>query len=72
MIDLGLVSPGDALLRLSPIADYHRSLLEIISNLNSSDIATLRLESPVRGLLEFLAGLGLKGGVVHAATAVSP
>jgi hypothetical protein len=71
MIDLGLVSPGDALLRLSPIADYHQSLLEIISNLNSSDIAALRLESPVRELLEFLAGLGLNGGVVHAATAVS-
>jgi hypothetical protein len=68
-IDLGLVSPDDALLRLSPIADYHQSLFKIISNLDSSDIAALRLEAPVRDLLEFLSEVGLNGGVVHSAAA---
>jgi hypothetical protein len=48
---------------------YHQSLFKIISNLDSSDIAALRLEAPVRDLLEFLSEVGLNGGVVHSAAA---
>ncbi len=54
VIDLGLVSPGDALQKLNGASDRYQASLAIITKLNDDDIAFLRNESPVRDLLEFL------------------
>ena len=54
LIDLGLVSPGDALRKMAGASDRHQASFAIIGALNAEDIAALRDESPARELLEFL------------------
>jgi hypothetical protein len=69
LIDLGLVSPGDALQKMNGVSDRYHASFKIITKLNTDDIAALRVESPVRELLEFLdelKGIGAKS--VAAAT----
>ena len=46
--EVGLVSRGDALKKMSGAPDRYDASLEIISKLNADDIAALRVESPVR------------------------
>ncbi len=53
-IELGLVSPGDALRKISGASSRHQASVAIIATLNADDIAALRNESPVRELLEFI------------------
>jgi len=54
LIDLGLISPGDALRKLQGATDRHDAALQIIAKLNDDDITALRRASPVRDILEFL------------------
>lgn len=54
LVEIGLVSPGDALRRLSKTQDRYQASHAIISRLDQNDVNALRTESPVRELLEFL------------------
>ncbi len=54
LIDLGLVSPGDAFRKMAGASDRHQAAFSIITQLDAEDIAALRGVSPARELLEFL------------------
>ena len=54
LIEVGLVSPGDALKKMEGASDRYTAAVAIISQLNADDIAALRDEFPVRRILEFL------------------
>ena len=54
LIELGLVSPGDALQRLQSGVDRYAASVKAITHLNQDDIDLLRTKSPVRELLKFL------------------
>jgi hypothetical protein len=69
LIELGLVSPGNALERLNGATDRYNASFTIITNLNQEDIAALRDEPPVRELLEFLNELKASGATAIAAAA---
>ena len=59
LIELGLVSPGDALRKMQGAPDRYHASSTIVINLNVGDCKTLRSEPPVRELLEFLDELQL-------------
>jgi hypothetical protein len=69
LIDLGLVSPGDALQKMEGAPDRYHASVNIIKKLNENDISALRAESPVRDLLKFVDELKSSGAkAVTAAT----
>jgi hypothetical protein len=69
LIDLGLVSPGDALQKMNGMSDRYQTSISIIATLSPDDVAALRVESPVQDLLEFLEELkGIGATSVAAAT----
>jgi hypothetical protein len=56
LMAIGRVSPRDALVRLGgSVAERHQASVAVIDALNAENLAALRLESPVRELLEFVA-----------------
>ncbi len=57
LLEIGLISPRDALMKLDPYISPDQVSLNIIKELDDADIAALRGESPVRGLLEFVEEL---------------
>jgi hypothetical protein len=68
LLELGRVSPRDALEKLDPSGSASRASCDIIRALDDHDIAALRAESPIRDLLEFLGESQRRG----AATAAAP
>jgi len=70
LIDLGLVSPREALQKMNGAANRYQASFTIITKLNDDDIAALRVESPVRELLEFLDEL--KGSGAKSVVAATP
>jgi hypothetical protein len=68
LLELGLLSPRDALEKLAPNFSGHQSSFNIIKELDDADVAALRAESPVRELREFLGELR-RDDVVTAAAA---
>jgi hypothetical protein len=57
LLELGQISPRDALAKLDQNVSLHQVALNLIKELNDSDIDALRDESPIRDLLEFLGEL---------------
>jgi len=70
LIELGLISPGDALRKMNGTSDRYHASAAIMAKLNAADIAALRVESPVRELLEFVDEL--KGSGAKSAAAATP
>jgi hypothetical protein len=70
LLEIGLISPRDALIKLDPNIEPDQVSLNIINELDETDIAALRAESPVRELLEFVEELQRDG--VLATAAVGP
>ena len=69
LLDLGLISPGDALQKMNGSTSRYHASFTIITKLNTDDVASLRSESPVRELLEFLDELtAIQPNAVTAAT----
>ena len=69
-IELGLVSPGDAFRKMSGPADRSVAATAMIAHLDAADIASLREESPVAELLDFLGER--KDAGVEVAVSSSP
>ncbi len=70
VLEVGLISPRDALIKLDPNSSLDQVSLNIMKELDDADVAALRTESPVRELLEFVEELQRDG--VLAAAAVAP
>ncbi len=70
LINLGLLSPGDALQKMNGASDRYHASFTIITKLNDDDIAALRVESPVRELMEFLDEL--KGSGARSVATATP
>jgi hypothetical protein len=69
LLDLGLVSPGDALQKMNGTPSRYHASIAIITKLNTDDITALRIESPVRELREFVDELSrIEAKSVTAAT----
>jgi hypothetical protein len=70
LLEVGLISPRDALMKLDQNISTDQISLNIIKELDDADIAALRAESPARELLEFVEELQRDGAL--AAAAVGP
>jgi hypothetical protein len=57
LLELGQISPRDALAKLDQNVSIHEAVCKLILELNDQDIDALRAESPIRDLLEFLVEL---------------
>jgi hypothetical protein len=68
LLELGRISPRDAFPKLDPNVSTEQGALTIINELDDTDAAALRAESPVRELLEFHGELQCDGMVTAAAT----
>jgi hypothetical protein len=67
LLEIGRISPRDALIKLDPTIEPDQVSLNIINELDETDIADLRGESPVRELLEFVEELQRDGVLATAA-----
>jgi hypothetical protein len=65
LIEIGKVSPANALKRLDPAGEAAASH-KLMKELNAEDVAALRAQSPVKDLLAFLADLQKNGMVPPA------
>jgi hypothetical protein len=66
LLELGRISPRNALEKLDPDLARHKASFKIIQELDTADIAALRNEPPVRELLEFLGELRPDSAVAAA------
>jgi hypothetical protein len=69
LVEVGLVSPWNALKRLDSCLSGPTASLHIVRGLNEQDVAALRAESPIKELLEFLGELQKDGTATAAAGA---
>ncbi len=67
LLEIGLISPRDALMKLGPNLEPDQVSLNIMNELDDTDIAALRTESPARELLEFVEELQRDGVLAAAA-----
>jgi hypothetical protein len=65
-MEIGRISPRDALKRLAPDGSEYHASCRLIQVLDDGDVAALRELSPIRGLLDFLEELRSNSAVVAA------